>query len=84
MTTANKPEALPAEKMASLLRFAIFNKKYFVEHDPDGIKTAWIKQASDILNEYILKNYVCSICLTEACTVDIAGVVQCKHCHNPR
>jgi len=32
-------------RMLGLLRFAVENSGNFIEHDPDGVKTAWIEQA---------------------------------------
>lgn len=37
------------DEIIALLQFAVNNERNFTEHDPDGVKRAWIKSAKDAL-----------------------------------
>lgn len=37
------------EEIIALLKFAVDNEHNFTEHDPDGVKRAWIEQARKAL-----------------------------------
>ena len=40
------------DQLEWLLQFALDNHDKFTEHDPDGVKAAWIEWVQEDLNEY--------------------------------